>query len=213
MKINRARAWLKASIALSAGFVLASQASAVALVLSGTAANGSNTTFTYSGSFAPNPDDPTGMTPIEGLVTGSQLVIFDFKGYVPGTVFSPYADVSATTQLTTSAAGLLPPGVTDDPTIANLVFTYTGTGVTPPVGFAFTGFTADSTLSLVDPAGSAFGSSTFKVSNSTPLYVQGFVAAPGAVPEPASWAMMLGGFGMLGGALRAQRRRTRLNFA
>lgn len=32
-----------------------------------------------------------------------------------------------------------------------------------------------------------------------------------AVPEPASWAMMLGGFGMLGGALR--RRRTTVAFA
>jgi len=29
----------------------------------------------------------------------------------------------------------------------------------------------------------------------------------GSVPEPASWAMMLGGFGMIGGALRARTRR------
>ena len=28
----------------------------------------------------------------------------------------------------------------------------------------------------------------------------------GAVPEPASWALMLGGFGMVGGAMRARRR-------
>jgi len=34
----------------------------------------------------------------------------------------------------------------------------------------------------------------------------------GAVPEPASWAMMLGGFGAVGGAMRA-RRRTRIRFA
>jgi len=31
-------------------------------------------------------------------------------------------------------------------------------------------------------------------------------APPPAVPEPASWALMLGGFGMVGGALRARRR-------
>jgi len=29
---------------------------------------------------------------------------------------------------------------------------------------------------------------------------------PGGVPEPASWALMLGGFGMIGGAMRARRR-------
>ena len=34
------------------------------------------------------------------------------------------------------------------------------------------------------------------------------VTSLGAVPEPASWAMMIGGFGMIGGALRARRRAT-----
>jgi hypothetical protein len=33
----------------------------------------------------------------------------------------------------------------------------------------------------------------------------------GAVPEPASWAMMIGGFGMVGAAMR--RRRTAIRFA
>jgi hypothetical protein len=33
----------------------------------------------------------------------------------------------------------------------------------------------------------------------------------GAVPEPISWAMMLGGFGMIGGVMRA-RRRTEVSF-
>jgi hypothetical protein len=34
---------------------------------------------------------------------------------------------------------------------------------------------------------------------------------PGAVPEPAAWALMIGGFGMVGGTLR--RRRARVQFA
>lgn len=34
------------------------------------------------------------------------------------------------------------------------------------------------------------------------------VAAAGAVPEPANWMVMLGGFGLIGGALRHQRRTT-----
>ena len=34
-----------------------------------------------------------------------------------------------------------------------------------------------------------------------------------AVPEPATWAMMIGGFGLVGGALRLARRREKLIFA
>jgi len=32
------------------------------------------------------------------------------------------------------------------------------------------------------------------------------VAIGGSIPEPASWAMMLGGFGLAGGAMRHGRR-------
>jgi hypothetical protein len=42
--------------------------------------------------------------------------------------------------------------------------------------------------------------------------VAGHAEAVGAVPEPASWAMMVGGFGAIGGAMRA-RRRTSISFA
>ncbi|RYY35001.1 MAG: PEP-CTERM sorting domain-containing protein [Sphingomonadales bacterium] len=38
-----------------------------------------------------------------------------------------------------------------------------------------------------------------------------FTQVTGAVPEPASWALMIGGFGIAGGALR--RRATKLAFA
>ena len=42
-----------------------------------------------------------------------------------------------------------------------------------------------------------------------------FGAAPpaGAVPEPATWAMMIGGFGLAGGALRARRRKGKLAYS
>ncbi len=36
---------------------------------------------------------------------------------------------------------------------------------------------------------------------------------PSAVPEPATWAMMIGGFGMVGGAMRYRRRKTTVSFA
>lgn len=38
----------------------------------------------------------------------------------------------------------------------------------------------------------------------------GIVEVPGGVPEPATWAMMLLGFGLAGGALRAAKRRERV---
>jgi len=38
-------------------------------------------------------------------------------------------------------------------------------------------------------------------------------AAPSAVPEPASWAMMLGGFSLVGAGLRSRRRRTVVTYA
>ncbi|HWI84784.1 MAG TPA: PEPxxWA-CTERM sorting domain-containing protein [Sphingomonas sp.] len=38
-----------------------------------------------------------------------------------------------------------------------------------------------------------------------------FTLTTGSVPEPASWAMMVGGFGLIGGAMRA--RRTNVSFA
>ena len=34
-----------------------------------------------------------------------------------------------------------------------------------------------------------------------------------AVPEPATWAMMIGGFGAVGGAMRYRRRKTTVSFA
>jgi len=40
--------------------------------------------------------------------------------------------------------------------------------------------------------------------------LQGFTSA---VPEPASWAMMIGGFGMVAGSMRAKRARARVSFA
>ena len=50
--------------------------------------------------------------------------------------------------------------------------------------------------------------------NDTPggSIVTGETAPAGGVPEPASWAMMLGGFGLVGGAMR-RRQRIALRFA
>jgi len=51
------------------------------------------------------------------------------------------------------------------------------------------------------------------------VYLDGFGAVtpppidPGAVPEPATWAMMLTGFGLVGSGMRYRRRSTKVSFA
>jgi hypothetical protein len=51
------------------------------------------------------------------------------------------------------------------------------------------------------------------------VYIDGFGSVtpppvdPGAVPEPATWAMMIGGFGLVGSSMRYRRRKTTVSFA
>jgi len=48
---------------------------------------------------------------------------------------------------------------------------------------------------------------TYNASSNAVLFVTGLPRhVVGSVPEPASWAMMLGGFGLIGGQLRRRRR-------
>lgn len=70
-------------------------------------------------------------------------------------------------------------------------------------GFHATGgeFITGFTLSSAQGGGSAPASTDYLLGNGN-----------GAVPEPASWALMLGGFGLVGGAMRA-RRKTQIRFA
>lgn len=44
-------------------------------------------------------------------------------------------------------------------------------------------------------------------------YALTIALAPNAVPEPATWAMMIGGLGLVGGAMRYRRRTTGVAFA
>lgn len=108
-----------------------------------------------------------------------------------------------------------------------------GTGVIS--GTAYDGFIVadnnDGTVGLIDPAtgietiiadggsrgdfvGPDLTNGTLFVSTADTMYrlkiAGGTIGGPPGVPEPATWAMMLGGFGLIGAALR---RRTAVHFA
>jgi len=192
----------------------AAQASIVPILTSITA-NGSNFDFNYNATLSGD----------EGLVNGSTLVIFDFAGYVPGSIFASSANIATSIVMTanfnTAAGGVqVSPTFTDDPTIPDLVFTYIGpdfqTSGGPFVSSVFSGLRATSTLGGL----TLDGFSARAISNSglgtvgTASFNNGAVGVAAAlVPEPASWCMLIAGFGGVGSLLRARRRRTAQSFA
>lgn len=187
-------------LAAAAALGIAGAADATVITLQGVSANGANDfTFNYQGTLGPD----------EGLRSGDRLVIFDFAGYIEGSVFAGLPQVVASTE-TVSSSVFLTPGQTDDPNLVNLVFTYTGPdfrvedGPFAPVSFSDLG--ARSTFGQT--AFDAFFALTTK-NNPPPeaatATVQiGVVQVP-AVPEPATWAMMISGFGLAGMAARRRK--------
>lgn len=178
---------------------LAAPGSAAILTLQNVSANGpGDFTFNYQATLGPD----------EGVRAGDTMVIFDFAGYISGSIFSG-ANFAASVQ-NSSPSALLTPGQNDDPTIANLVFTYTGpdfrTGAGPLPPFDFPSIGARSVFSNLGL--DAFYSLTTKnnpaAERASPIYTLGSITVPRptAVPEPATWAMMIGGFGLAGAAMR-----------
>lgn len=192
-------------LAAAAAVGLAGSANAAVITLQGVTNNGpNNRTWTYQGTLGPD----------EGVRSGDRLVIFDFGGYIPGSIFTPSANLVGTTEFTSTDP--VTPGFNDDPNIINLVFTYIGPdfrnsgGPFPPLDF--NGLGARSTFSF--GGADAFFTLTTKNNpdgvpggSNTPVFTLGNVTVPNAVPEPASWALMLGGFGLLG---LTTRRRVRI---
>ena len=144
-------------------------------------------------------------------------MIFDFAGYVAGSVSAGIyaADMQASTELTSA---LTPqPGVDDDPLVENLVFRWIGAPFNASGGpfqdVDFAGLTARSIYSATTLDGYAAVTTTNNGAATGQLaYNTGLVAVPDsggggtAVPEPATWALMIAGLGIAGSMLRGQRR-------
>jgi hypothetical protein len=163
----------------------------------------------------------------QGLTDGSTLVIQDFAGYVPGSIsaagsgFSSFIATSAplVANFNPAAGGVQTNAIyPDNAAIPDLVFTYTGpnfrtTGGGPGVypDIQIDGLTAVSTFGPTTTVG-GFSSRAIKndgpaPTQGTPAFNNGQVSVPLAagVPEPASWALLIVGFGGVGSLLRRRR--------
>jgi hypothetical protein len=186
--------------------------------------NGSDFTFNYGGTLAST----------EGVKSGSKLIIFDFAGYVPGSIKSTAADIVGSVENVSSGIPLSS-GITDNPAIPNLAFTYTGpnshtaaapSGTHPAAQFR--GLSASSTFGGVTPGSFAATSvNNTPFAPGTPILALGSVGVPGvlsvadvadapvvaaAIPEVATWGLMLIGFGAVGFVMR-NRRAAHISFA
>lgn len=172
-------------------------AGAATLTLAGTSSDGQGgTRFAYQADVGAQ----------ESLSRGSTLIIYDFAGYIDGSIFTSGADLIGSVELVSAlprAGGLI-----DDPTLVNLVFTYAGSPIRDLGGaFDFGGFGASSSSHLMHWSG---------VSTRTVKYDlfagrigsadwQGALLVPAPIPEPAAWAMMIVALGLAGAAFRLRR--------
>ena len=186
-----------ALVAAAATFGLAGAANASIIpVLQSVTAEGGNFRYTYQLTLDGD----------QGLTQGSKISIFDFAGFVPGSI-STAASFVGGTELVSGMA--LPPGQTDAANILNLTFTWNGADYRTSGGeYAPTQYLVSALSTFASTTIDGFSAMAVKnngVATGTLTANVGSVAVP-AVPEPATWLMMIVGFGMVGAGLRTRTR-------
>ncbi|KQS04017.1 hypothetical protein ASG11_06930 [Sphingomonas sp. Leaf357] len=124
--------------------------------------------------------------------------VFSLNGFQAG---SRTADFNITTGSTQSATGILVEGLSGSIVVASTSFSFTGFDFsTFQLSNAFSGLTS-ARITATGPNANA----EFVLDN--------VVVNAAAVPEPATWGMMILGFGMIGAAARSRKVKTSVAFA
>jgi len=184
---------------LSAGLGEARAAFTVTLV--STAPSGPNTQFNFSAAIAPE----------DTLTAGDFFRIYDFAGYVAGSITAPAGWTGSTALVNPTPPPDVILGHGDDPALTNLIYTYNGAPVAGPLTIA--GFSAVSTLNNLIVTKDFVGRVT-KGTGATagsPVDSVGDIRVPG-VPEPTS--LVSGSIGViLFGVVYACRHRQKIRAA
>jgi hypothetical protein len=180
------------------GFASAAQAN-ITPVLTSVAAEGSNYRYTYQVTLDSD----------QGLINGSKISIFDFAGFAGGLTTSNPSFVAGTELLTLGQ--LTPPAFSDDPTILNLIMTWAGGpfqssgGPFPEVHFTLSALSKYATAQFDGFSSTAVKNNGLSVGQRTDNVGPVSVPVIAGIPEPATWALMIGGFAMTGVAVRRRR--------
>ena len=198
---------LAATVAVS-GLSAATAANAAIVVYTNQAA------FTAAITGATNNTFPFTTTTILGASYSRGAVTFsssDMAGFNDGSYGAnvPYLATFDTIGIasTTSAVGFFLGAFEGTQTVS---YSFGGTNGT----FSVPDMPSTSFIGFVNTTGALTGSFTATDELDFTRFITGNAApAAGAVPETATWGMMIAGFGMMGAALRTRRRSTKVTFA
>ncbi len=146
---------------------------------------------------------------LQNAIVSASLTIngFTFSYAVPSLTYSEiYADQASSFSTTSSMAKI---GI--DSYLSNSIYDVFSA---PYADESFSNYSGNVAGALGNSGVFVFGAglnNRLNLKNTT--YSISTTGATPAVPEPATWAMMIGGFGGIGGAMRARRRKVSVTFA